>query len=77
MSINHQKKIHTNKFHDHSKLELIKQISNLVFQYHNLVFSLSDMFIKDEEKEILLIEISMLEELIKSKLIISSIMRGF
>jgi hypothetical protein len=77
MSTIHQKKIYSKKFHDFSKLDLIKQICNLVSQYHNLVFSLSDMFITDERQETLLIEISMLEELIKSKLIISSSMRGF
>lgn len=77
MSKKLQNKIYSNQFHDFSKLLLIEQIRNLLSAYHGLVLLLSDLFLSNEKQKELLIEISMIEELIKSKLIISSSMRGF
>ena len=65
------------KFYDSSKLTLIKEMQNLLKQYHTLVDSLSSMFITEEKQNELLEEIKLLEETLKSKISISSLMRGF
>lgn len=65
------------KFYDGSKLIMIKEIQNLLKQYHTLVDSLSSMFTTEEKQNELLEEIKLLEETLKSKISISSLMRGF
>lgn len=65
------------KFYDGSKLTIIKEIQNLLKQYHTLVDSLSSMFTTEEKQNELLEEIKILEDVLKSKLLISSLMRGF
>ena len=62
---------------NHNKLDLISEIKNLVKQYYMLVDELSSIFLTKKEKEDLIVEINTLESTIKSKLIISSSMRGF
>ena len=64
-------------FYDRSKLTMIKEIQNLLKQYHNLVDSLSSMFTSEEKQKELLEEIKLLEETLKSKMIITTLMRGF
>jgi uncharacterized protein Yka (UPF0111/DUF47 family) len=68
---------HKKKFYDGSKLTIIKEIQNLLKQYHTLVDSLSSMFTTEEKQNELLEEIKILEDVLKSKLLISSLMRGF
>lgn len=65
------------KFYDGSKLTMIKEIQNLLKQYHTLVDSLSSMFTTEEKQNELLEEIKLLEQTLKSKISISSLMRGF
>lgn len=65
------------KFYDSSKLTMIKEIQNLLKQYHTLVDSLSSMFTTEEMQIELLEEVKLLEETLKSKMSISSLMRGF
>lgn len=65
------------KFYDGSKLTMIKEIQNLLKQYHTLVDSLSSMFTTEEKQNELLEEIKLLEESLKSKMTITTLMRGF
>lgn len=62
---------------NHSKLDVIADIKNLVNQYYLLVDELSSIFLTKKEKEELIEEIKKLEALIKSKLLVSSMMRGY
>lgn len=64
-------------FYDSSKLTMIKEMQNLLKQYHTLVDNLSSMFTTEEQQNELLEEIKLLEDTLKSKLSISSLMRGF
>lgn len=65
------------KFYDSSKLTMIKEMQNLLKQYHTLVDSLSSMFTTEEKQNELLEEIKLLEESLKSKMTITTLMRGF
>lgn len=65
------------KFNDSSKLTMIKEMQNLLKQYHTLVDSLSSVFTTEEKKNELLEEIKLLETSLKSKMSITSLMKGF
>lgn len=64
-------------FYDGSKLTMIKEMQNLLKQYHTLVDSLSSIFTSEEKQNELLEEIKLLEETLKSKMTITTLMRGF
>lgn len=65
------------KFYDSSKLTMIKEMQNLLKQYHTLVDDLSSMFTTEEKQNELLEEIKLLEDTLKSKMTITALMRGF
>lgn len=62
---------------NHNKLDVIADIKNLVKQYYLLVDELSSIFLTKKEKEELIEDIKNLEALIKSKLLVSSMMKGY
>lgn len=59
------------------KLNIVGEIQHLTKNYFLLVNSLGNMFLSLEEKEKLRAEIEEIEKSLKSKLSISSMMRGF
>ncbi len=65
------------KSYDSSKLTMIKEMQNLLKQYHTLVDDLSFMFTTEEKQNELLEEIKILEDTLKSKMTITTLMRGF
>ena len=65
------------KFYDSSKLAMIKEMQNLLNQYHTLVDDLSSMFTTEEKQNELLEEIKILEGTLRSKILITTLMRGF
>lgn len=65
------------KNHNNNKLKAITELQNLFKQYHILVDDLSSIFTTEQKQEELQEEIKILEDTLKSKLTISSLMRGF
>lgn len=62
---------------NHNKLDVISDIKNLVKQYYLLVDELSSIFLTKKEKEELIQEIKNLESVIKNKMIVSAMMKGY
>jgi uncharacterized protein Yka (UPF0111/DUF47 family) len=65
------------KFYDGSKLTMIKEMQNLLKQYHTLVDKLSSILTTEEQRNELVEEIKLLEDTLKSKMTITTLMRGF
>lgn len=65
------------KNYNNNKLKAIAELQNLFKQYHTLVDDLSSIFTTEQKRQELLEEIKILEDTLKSKLTISSLMRGF
>lgn len=59
-----------------NKLNLVADLKQLVKEYYILVDELSSIFISSKEQKELEAEIKLIEDTLKSKLIISSSMRG-
>lgn len=64
-------------FCDGNKLVMIKEMKNLLQQYYILVDELSSIFTTEQKQKELLEEIKLLEDILKSKITITSLMRGF
>lgn len=62
---------------DTSKVKMIKELQNLMNQYYLLVDKLSSIFITEKEKNELIEEIKLLETSLRSKISITTLMRGF
>ena len=62
---------------DNSKIKMISELQNLVKQYYVLVDELSSIFTNETKKDELIEEIKILETTLKSKLSITSCMKGF
>ena len=60
-----------------NKLNLVSELQQLTKQYYFLVNQLSSILVSSEDIKSLQNEILLLEQVLKSKLIISSSMRGF
>lgn len=65
------------KKNNSNKLNLVVEIQQLTKQYYSLVNELSSLFVSSDDIKSLQNEILLLEQVLKSKLIISSSMRGF
>lgn len=60
-----------------NKLNLVAEIKQLTKEYYILIDELSSLFISSSEQKELEAEIKLIEQTLKSKLIISSSMRGY
>lgn len=60
-----------------NKLNIVAEIKQLTKEYYILIDELSSIFISSKEQKELEAEIKLIEQTLKSKLIISSSMRGF